>query len=375
MNESLAYPRVSHGDLMINEIDIKNFRCFKHLNVRNPSLVNVIVGDNGSGKTAILEAIFLALGFTAEVFLKIRLWRGYDPLLPGTIAQVEEGMTRDLFFNSDSNIPIRITLTGDGTESRSLRVSREERPTIPTLATSGVNLAATNISQGSGSSGRNDIQFIWTDSKGDERFTSPSLGPLGVQYVNNVESMPEHFFVSAQNPIAPTWIATMFSELNKRGGTRTIVKQVTKEFPIITDLSIELLGTAGLIHANVRRSEGKIPLNSVSSGINRAVAILTLIASAKSRVVIVDEIESGIYHSHMEATWKMILSLCREYKCQLFASTHSAECLEALGYASADRVSDISFWRMETASSHGPTVRMMSGSTLAAAIRSGGEVR
>ncbi len=47
---------------MIRSIDIKNFRCYEHLHVNGCKRVNVIVGDNGSGKTALLEAMFMALG-------------------------------------------------------------------------------------------------------------------------------------------------------------------------------------------------------------------------------------------------------------------------------------------------------------------------
>jgi AAA15 family ATPase/GTPase len=46
---------------MIHSIDIRNFRCFERLEIGNCRRINLLVGDNGSGKTALLEAIFLAL--------------------------------------------------------------------------------------------------------------------------------------------------------------------------------------------------------------------------------------------------------------------------------------------------------------------------
>jgi predicted ATPase len=52
---------------MISEIEIENFKCFEHLKISDCKRINVIVGDNGAGKTALLEGIFLALGMTSEL--------------------------------------------------------------------------------------------------------------------------------------------------------------------------------------------------------------------------------------------------------------------------------------------------------------------
>ncbi len=48
--------------MKINNIAITNFRCFKSLNINFNSKMNVIIGNNGVGKTAILDAISVAMG-------------------------------------------------------------------------------------------------------------------------------------------------------------------------------------------------------------------------------------------------------------------------------------------------------------------------
>ena len=55
--------------MKINNIQIKNFRGYEDLNVDFKSNFNLIIGDNGSGKTAILEALTIAMG---SFFLGIR---------------------------------------------------------------------------------------------------------------------------------------------------------------------------------------------------------------------------------------------------------------------------------------------------------------
>jgi DNA repair exonuclease SbcCD ATPase subunit len=45
---------------MIESVTIENFRCFAHLTAECAP-INMVVGDNGVGKTTLLEAMFLTL--------------------------------------------------------------------------------------------------------------------------------------------------------------------------------------------------------------------------------------------------------------------------------------------------------------------------
>src|ERR1035438_6215981 len=44
--------------IMLRSFTVKNFRCLEDFEIRNLTRVNLIVGDNNSGKTALLEALF-----------------------------------------------------------------------------------------------------------------------------------------------------------------------------------------------------------------------------------------------------------------------------------------------------------------------------
>ena len=48
--------------MKVNNIIIKNFKCFKELNINFNQQMNVIIGNNGMGKTAILDALSIAIG-------------------------------------------------------------------------------------------------------------------------------------------------------------------------------------------------------------------------------------------------------------------------------------------------------------------------
>ncbi|NJN78944.1 MAG: AAA family ATPase, partial [Saprospiraceae bacterium] len=48
--------------MIIQKLHIENFRAFTSLNVEFSEQFNIIVGDNMSGKTAILEALNVGIG-------------------------------------------------------------------------------------------------------------------------------------------------------------------------------------------------------------------------------------------------------------------------------------------------------------------------
>ena len=44
---------------MIKNIKINNYKCFKNFEIKNFKRINILVGDNNSGKTSLLEALSL----------------------------------------------------------------------------------------------------------------------------------------------------------------------------------------------------------------------------------------------------------------------------------------------------------------------------
>lgn len=63
--------------LHITEVSIDNFRTLRHLHAGNLRQINLITGRNNSGKTTLLEALFLALGpGNPELWAHINLLRG-----------------------------------------------------------------------------------------------------------------------------------------------------------------------------------------------------------------------------------------------------------------------------------------------------------
>lgn len=60
---------------MITAVEIRDFKCFEHVSISGLKRVNLLVGENGSGKTAFLEALFLAAGATPALHFRAQAWR------------------------------------------------------------------------------------------------------------------------------------------------------------------------------------------------------------------------------------------------------------------------------------------------------------
>lgn len=72
-----------------------------------------------------------------------------------------------------------------------------------------------------------------------------------------------------------------------------------------------------------------VPLHLMGEGTTRILSLALAIATAPGGMVLVDEIENGIHHSVMEKVWRAIGAFARSYDVQLFATTHSYECIGA----------------------------------------------
>ena len=72
-----------------------------------------------------------------------------------------------------------------------------------------------------------------------------------------------------------------------------------------------------------------LPLRSLGDGINRIFGIVLALVNSKDGLLLVDEIENGLYHGVQYELWKLILEIASRLNVQVFATTHSWDCIEA----------------------------------------------
>jgi AAA15 family ATPase/GTPase len=345
---------------MIHSLEIQNFRCFQSLPIEHCKRFNVIVGDNGVGKTAMLEAIFLALASNPTIALRYRVQRGLESAFGGQLRLIEEAMWRDLFYRGDWDKPLSVTLKGDGVENRTVIVSRGAQTEIP-------------FGEAEQLEGRlSGVQFRWINAAGKEITFVPKVSATGLALGDTEEEyLPDFFYFAANQTIGAGENAGRFSELSRAGKLPDFMNAVKLVYPWIIQLNIEIVASLPTIYATLDTGE-QYPLGFVSGGVNRVISVLLALSARPRATICVDEVEDGIFYKHQARIWGDIVSLARKQESQLFVTTHSEEWLEA-AFADGD-LSDTSLWRV-TREGGKPVLRQFSGKQIAITLDSSGEIR
>lgn len=326
MNDLKSVPRQAGGYKMINEAEFKNFRGYKNAKLKDCRRINLIVGENGIGKTSLLEGLFLAAGGSVEVALRLRQWRGYEPSsVPHTI-ELEESLWRDFFHNFDKKTTVSISLVGTEYRNRAMTIKFND-----------LNPSTIQISR-KGKSEDVDvapITFDWIGPLGRRAIVKPKIKDGKLQ-LPPVAILPEEtYFFAASHNYSASETASRFSELSKTFQEKKVVRRFQQHFPDVSDLSIEIIGGTPMVCAKYHDLPEKVPLNLISSGMSKIASILFAIGSKKGSVLLIDEIENGVFHERLPIFWESLLDFCEANDSQVFASTHSGECIDAAGELAA----------------------------------------
>jgi AAA15 family ATPase/GTPase len=95
--------------------------------------------------------------------------------------------------------------------------------------------------------------------------------------------------------------------------------------PLLVDVSLGLGG----INCDIGLTN-LVPINVMGGGILKIFSIILAILDTENGIVLIDEIENGLYYSSQEILWNAVLEIARECNVQIFATTHSIENIKAL---------------------------------------------
>ena len=79
-----------------------------------------------------------------------------------------------------------------------------------------------------------------------------------------------------------------------------------------------------------------LPLYGLGDGMLRALGISLALVKAKDGILLIDEFENGLYYTVQPDLWKLILRVARQLDVQVFATTHSWDCIEAFQKAAQE---------------------------------------
>ncbi len=294
---------------MIDELRIQNFRGFASLELRDLKRVNLVVGENNSGKTSLLEAILLLC----------------EPSRMGELPS--------LFRASQGNPEMRCFrwLLRDGAKDGQGLVSakaetaewavRLSPPGVPQDVTLGPAIGRL-LSQGA-------VFWLWGDPTPKCRCR----------------------IISVQNR-DPAALVTLVGKANRKGdGEETLQRLLATVDPRIRKVRVDPGEDGNQVIVDIGLSE-LVPVSQAGQGVYRLVSILADIIGEKPDVMLIDEVENGLHHSIHEQIWAGLAETAEKLNVQIFATTHSEECLHAAHNAFLGRkeydLSVIQLFRVES---------------------------
>ena len=286
----------------IENLEIRNFKCFKELSIAKFGQVNLIGGKNNVGKTAFLEAVELFVSSDKAYDLAVSV---YKILRRRQDINISKDIELDFIYDNGLEIKISsssktcilelsfevINILGDGilpTDVFKVSVNDDTHENIP-IAFLSRNREAISVRM---KDRKTNLSYI-PSSKVDEQDIAIAYGKL-------IELKREDFLNGSLNSFDSSIMK--LKPIPIQGGN--VVKLETKQ-------------------------NGLILLSSLGEGINRYIAILCAIWASKDGVLLIDEIENGIHYTNYKKLWQIIFKASVEANCQIFITTHSKECISA----------------------------------------------
>ena len=366
---------------MYKSFTVKNFRCFTDLNIAALERINLIAGKNGVGKTALLEAFWLHHGANVpDLARRVNTFRGLKE-----IDMNEPFLELLTDFNPDSVIEIRAHGIW-GKESRTLRVYRQEPEAteIPINEPEGLEQTALDRTSLSERYARYQIVFEYTNENNEvfrswarplERQVAPGIVEVGLfQHKESIGKRPIGILLPARHRPTGREDIDRFSNIELNQRQEDIIRILKKIDPRVRRLAVVVIGGVPMIHADIG-AKRLVPVPLIGDGVSRLLSTALAIANAQDGILLIDEIENGLYYGVMVDVWKAIAAFTRQFNVQLFATTHSEECVRAAHRAfTEDSKYDFHLHRLESVKNNIRAVTY-DKETLGAALEAGLEVR
>lgn len=291
---------------------VENFKKFDSLEVKDIGQFNLIVGDNNVGKTCLLEAFIIdesleKFSFNLNQILKIR---GFikNEIVKKKIIDLYEDISTNIYkkrFSKDFNSPITFIYKKRNQDIESLK--------LVDYAVNSWELNKYTLEKEISYSEINELN----NEKKSEFINCPFIA-----FNSNFEND----------------IFNLYNSLKTKSEKLSLIKSLQVIDPNIIDIELRQnfqdLDLVFLL--SFKDKDEFFPLNYFGDGFKRIFYIILKILSLRGERIMIDEIENGIYHSRQKEFWKNVILICKELDVQLFATTHSEECIKAFYEASAE---------------------------------------
>ena len=308
---------------MLTHLEVRNFRGFESLGLEALTRINLLIGRNGTGKTSLLEALWLlGGGDNPELGIRIDSFRGL-PYLPAEI------FFRNLFrdFKTDRHIEI----SADGDHNRvpcKLEITMRERQTTEIFPLTGSEALEGRRLTSPHSSSENEIVFTSHLQDGTKFESRAWLGPGRTDVHTAIHTIHQErqrlrgkaicvFLASrVQDNLEDT--AKRFGQIQLLSREDRILDFLRVIEPRLVDLVPIVIGDMSLIHAHLENSVSPVPLQLLGDCACRIFGLALAMHAAQGGLLLVDEIENGLHCAVQEAVFAHLLAMAQAYDCSGF---------------------------------------------------------
>ncbi len=343
---------------MLKSLNVTGFRNLSSLSMEGLTRVNLLVGENNAGKTSVLEAIeILLLARTVPSALAngpMRRGENVPPRLDDEQSSGAEIDLEQLFHCRDASPRSVIKLRGDTSEG-ALALSCTVATTDSVNDTAAL-LARVSLTELDASS---SAYVVMTAEPGAHADRIPLVvskselvrrGRRSLSADARLESPILHFVGTAAprtDALGSLWDGVVLTpEENKVTEALQIIQP---DIERLAWLSHSRPGAGGMF-VKLQGSDRRFPLGSMGEGIKRLLVLAMSLVKSAGGYLLVDEIDTGLHYSVMVKMWKLVVETARRLNLQVFATSHSLDCIQALAglYESEPDVrDDISLHRIE----------------------------
>ena len=334
-------------------VRIKGFKAIDDLALDSLGRINLIAGDNNVGKSTLLEALYvLATEGDMEVMTHIACDRMNYPWDVDVVRDENARQSLLLSFFRDWKFELGAVVSFQTAEGETLELKPVYAYTEIVREEDGKTYSRQKYVENEGQMAdvaTKEVRRGILRQKGWHEEFYPLDGPA--YYFNDeirtdVQFIHTSFFSKDLN--VRLWNAIALTGLEK---------YVIEALRIIEPDVENLAFLEETIRVNFSKQEvrvpyitlkgrsGRFPLNVMGDGMNRILSLVLGMVNSADGVCLIDEVENGIYYRRQPELWKMIEMLAERLNVQVFATTHSLDCIRS--FADMARGKDAQLIRLE----------------------------
>ena len=352
---------------MLKNLNVKNFRGLERLNLDPLGRVNLIAGKNGTGKTAVLESLWILGGpDIPELTVRLGAFRGMHPPSAETIFL-------DLFHRFDRDNAIQIEArTEPGSNTRSLEILLDRREShfaraiqIPQPLESGFERSSQIQKEGEfelvlnylhddGNHYKSRAWWVEEVLAARPPFPVPfELANAGIHEERSlVPDRPSSVFMASLHRENLQSDAESFGALQLEGREEEVLSVLRTLEPRLKSIIPISIKNTTVVHADLG-SGRPIAIRLLGEGFSRMFSIAVAMGRARGGMILIDEVENGLHYSVLEEVFSNLIEIATKFDVQVFATTHSRECIFAAAEASSGRdEGDFTFHRIDRVGDH-----------------------